>query len=171
MFFLLAAGLVGLGSRMMVAQDTAPAATPAPVATAAATRTVEAPVDGLVRRDSYTVALTLPGKRELLVQGFEFEGETVSTDKLHFKQLAPGVVEITSLAYLVGDWRFRVADSANYYGLGERFDTLNHAHTVVMNPRQDNGIAKGTSTYKPVPFYMSTTGYGLWLDTTGGGDV
>jgi alpha-D-xyloside xylohydrolase len=151
------------GSGVMAAQDASPAAGAASAATA---RTVEAPVDGLVRKDSYTVALTLPGKHELLVQGFEFEGETVSTDKLHFKQLAPGVVEITSLAYSVGDWRFRVADSANYYGLGERFDTLNHARTVVMNSSQDNGIAKGASTYKPVPFFMSTTGYGLWLDTT-----
>jgi alpha-D-xyloside xylohydrolase len=165
MFFVLAVGLLGLGSGMMVAQDAAPVAATPPVAPAAV-RTVEAPVDGLVRRDSYTVALTLPDKHELLVRGFEFEGETVSTDKLHFKQLAPGVVEITSLAYLVGDWRFRVADSANYYGLGERFNTLNHARTVVMNSSQDNGAAKGSSTYKPIPFFMSTTGYGLWLDTT-----
>jgi alpha-D-xyloside xylohydrolase len=164
MFFVLV-GLLGLGSRMIVAQDAAPATTTAPVEPVA-TRTVEAAIEGLVRKDSYTVALRLPDKHELLVQGFEFEGETVSTDKLHFKQLAPGVVEITSLAYLVGDWRFRVADSANYYGLGERFNTLNHARTVVMNSSQDNAIAKGSSTYKPIPFFMSTTGYGLWLDTT-----
>ena len=162
-FFVLAVGLFGLGSGMMMAQDTAPAT--APVAPAA-TRTVEAPAEGLVRRDPFTVALTLSDKHELLVRDFEFEGETVSTDKLHFKQLAPGVVEITSLAYLVGDWRFRVMDSANYYGLGERFNTLNHARTVVMNSSQDNGIAKGSATYKPIPFFMSTTGYGLWLDTT-----
>ena len=57
-------------------------------------------------------------------------------------------------------------DAANYYGLGERFDTLNHAHTVVENSSQDNGHAKGSSTYKPIPFFMSTTGYGLWVDTT-----
>ena len=163
MFFVLAVGLLGLGSRMIVAQDAA--AGTMPVAPAAA-RAVEVPVDGLVRKDPYTVALTLPEKHELLVRDFEFEGEPVMTSKLHFKQLAPGVVEITSLAYSVGDWRFRVTDSANYYGLGERFNTLNHARTVVMNSSQDNGIAKGSSTYKPVPFFMSTTGYGLWLDTT-----
>ena len=27
-------------------------------------------------------------------------------------------------------------------------------------------MSKGDGTYKPVPFFMSTTGYGLWLDTT-----
>jgi alpha-D-xyloside xylohydrolase len=144
----------------MVAQEAAPAGT------ATVAKTVEAPIDGLVRKDPYTVALTLPDKHELLVRDFEFEGETVATDKLHFKQLAPGVFEITSLAYSVGDWRFRVTDSANYYGLGERFNTLNHARTVVMNSSQDNARAKGATTYKPVPFFMSTTGYGLWLDTT-----
>ena len=165
MMLVLAVAL-GTASGVMMAQEAAPVAGTAPVAPTVATKTVEAPIDGLVRKDIFTVALTLPDKRELLVRDFEFEGETVATDKLHFKQLAPGVLEITSLAYSVGDWRFRVADSANYYGLGERFDTLNHARTVVMNSSQDNASAKGSSTYKPVPFFMSTTGYGLWLDTT-----
>ena len=142
---------------------------------APAGRAAEVPVDGLVRKDVYSVALTVPGKQagpgvdagpELVVKNFEFNGDAVTTDKLHFKQLAPGVVEIASVAYSVGNWRFRVRDAANYYGLGERFDTLNHAHTVVMNSSQDNGHAKGSSTYKPIPFFMSTTGYGLWVDTT-----
>jgi alpha-D-xyloside xylohydrolase len=53
------------------------------------------------------------------------------------------------------------------YGLGERYDALNHSHTVVHNVSMDNGNAKGATTYKPIPFFLSTTGYGLWLDTTG----
>jgi alpha-D-xyloside xylohydrolase len=139
---------------------------------APAGRTVEAPVAGLVRRDMYTVALTLPGKdgtqagAELLVHDFSFEGGEVTTNKLHFKELQPGVVEITSTAYSLGMWRFLIHDSANYYGLGERFNTLNHARTIVKNASQDNGIAKGSTVYKPVPFFMSTTGYGVWVDTT-----
>jgi alpha-D-xyloside xylohydrolase len=145
-------------------------------ATAPVGRVAEAPVDGLVRKDLYSLALTVPGKQmdhavdpgpELLIQDFEFEGEAVPVSKLHLKQLSPGVVEITSVAYSVGEWRFRVRDAANYYGLGERFNALNHAHTVVKNLSQDNGGAKGSSTYKPMPFFMSTTGYGLWVDTTG----
>ena len=112
MMLVLAVAL-GTASGVMMAQEAAPVAGTAPVAPTVATKTVEAPIDGLVRKDIFTVALTLPDKRELLVRDFEFEGETVATDKLHFKQLAPGVLEITSLAYSVGDWRFRVADSAN----------------------------------------------------------
>ncbi len=127
--------------------------------------------DALVRTDTATITLTLPEKngvaKKLALFDFEFEGAPVTTDKLHLKQLSPGVFEITSVAYTVGEWRLRLRDDANYYGLGERFDVLNHAHTVVRNVSEDNPGAKGSSTYKPIPFYMSTTGYGLWFDTTG----
>ena len=136
-------------------------------------RPPEVPVPGLVKRDADTVALTLSrkagaaGPAELLVHDFDFNGEPVQTDKIHLRQVAPGVVEITSVAWEVGYWRFRVRDAASYYGLGEHFDTLDHAHTVVKNLSVDNEGVKGTSTYKPIPFLMSTSGYGMWLDTTG----
>src|SRR5450756_728689 len=153
----------------VMAQET-PGSVPAPSG-----RVAEVPVQGLVRRDLDTVALVLPGKHvargvddgpDLLLHDFSFDGTVVPTNKLHFKELQPGVVEITSTAASVGTWDFQVKDSANYYGLGERFNTLNHARTVVKNASQDNGIAKGSGAYKAVPFFMSTTGYGLWVDTT-----
>lgn len=145
-----------------------------------ATRVVrppEGPVEGLVRRDADSVAYTVAGGHfantapgaaaELLVHDFDFNGDPVPTDKIHLRQVAPGVVEITSVAWEVGYWRFYVRDAASYYGMGERFDTLDHAHTVVKNLSTDNAGVKGSSSYKPMPFYMSTTGYGLWVDTTG----
>jgi alpha-D-xyloside xylohydrolase len=137
-------------------------------------RAAEQPIDALARLDADTIAFTLTGKDQqpaspatLLIHDFDFNGEPVATDKLHLRQLAPGVVEITSLAWQVGYWRFNLRDAASYFGLGERFDTLDHAHTVVKNLSIDNDAAKGSSTYKPIPFFMSTTGYGLWVDTTG----
>jgi alpha-D-xyloside xylohydrolase len=131
-------------------------------------RVSEVPVDGLVRRDAQTVAFALPGKTaELLLHDFDFNGEPVGTDKVHLRQVAPGVVEITSVAYEVGYWHFEATDAASYYGLGERFDQLDHAHTVVKNLSMDDEGVKGDSTYKPIPFFMSTSGYGLWVDTTG----
>ena len=75
---------------------------------------------------------------ELLVHDFDFNGEPVGTDKVHLRQVAPGVVEITSVAWEVGYWRFQVRDAASYFGLGERFDTLDHAHTVVKNLSMDD---------------------------------
>jgi alpha-D-xyloside xylohydrolase len=135
-------------------------------------RVPEVPVDGLVRRDARTVAFALAGKTaagaaEVLLHDFDFNGDPVGTDKVHLRQVAPGVVEITSVAYEVGYWRFYVRDAASYFGLGERFDTLDHAHTVVKNLSMDDEGVKGGSTYKPIPFFMSTSGYGMWMDTTG----
>ena len=92
-----------------------------------ATRVVrppEVPVAGLVKQDADTVAFTVRGKAnaELLVHDFDFNGDPVTTDKVHLRQVAPGVVEITSVAWEVGYWRFYVRDAASYFGLGERFD-------------------------------------------------
>ena len=136
-------------------------------------RAPEVPVDGLVKLNADSVAFTMAGKTpgtagaQLLVHDFDFNGDPVTTDKVHLRQVAPGVVEITSVAWEVGYWRFYVSDAASYFGLGERFDALDHTHTVVKNLSVDNAGVKGTSTYKPIPFFMSTTGYGLWLDATG----
>ena len=105
----------------------------------------EVPVEGMVRRDQDAVAWTLAGgakATELLLHDFEFEGARVATSKLHFTQLAPGVVEVTSVAYTVGEWQFQVRDTANYYGLGERYDTLNHSHTIVLNRRRITGLRR-----------------------------
>jgi len=172
---LVAIGLgLTLGVGCAVAQDVGAEALPG------ATRVVRVPeiaVDGLVRRDANTVAWTLDSKAgsagartsgaDLLVHDFDFNGEPVTSDKVHLRQVTPGVVEITSVAWEVGYWRFVVQDAASYFGLGERFDTLDHAHTVVKNLSVDNNGVKGSSSYKPIPFFMSTTGYGLWVDTTG----
>jgi alpha-D-xyloside xylohydrolase len=136
-------------------------------------RAPEVPVDGLVKRNADSVAFTMAGKTpgtagaQLLIHDIDFNGDPVTTDKVHLRQVAPGVVEITSVAWEVGYWRFYVRDTASYFGLGERFDALDHAHTVVKNLSVDNAGVKGASTYKPIPFFMSTTGYGLWLDATG----
>jgi alpha-D-xyloside xylohydrolase len=96
-----------------------------------------------------------------------FEGQSFPANRLRIQQLSEGVYELTGAADRVGNWRLALKDAADgYYGLGERFNELNHTHQVIRNGSQDNGAAKGSATYKPIPFYMSTTGYGLWVDTT-----
>ena len=151
-------------------QQTSAGSTPSADVTPGAIHTAprsEPPVDGLIRKDPDTLALTLSKDRTLILRDFDFNGEPVDTSKIHLRQLSPGVYELSSLAWTVGYWHFTLADDAAYYGLGEHFDTLDHAHTIVHNLSMDNAGTKGSSTYKPIPFYMSTTGYGLWLDTTG----
>jgi len=150
------------------------AATPAPAvakpAPAFPRNAGELAIDNFARTSAETVALNMTASDgaavDLLLHDFAFEDVPVATTKLHLKQLAPGVYEITSLAYHVGDWGFRIHDNGSYYGLGERFNALNHSHEIIRNLSQDNGGPKGTSTYKPVPFFMSLKGYGIWVDTT-----
>ncbi len=103
----------------------------------------------------------------LLLHDFTFEGQAFPTNQLHLQQLSEGLYELTGNAPSVGNWRFALNDAADgYYGLGERFNELNHTHQAIRNGSQDNATSKGSGTYKPIPFYMSTTGYGLWVDTT-----
>jgi alpha-D-xyloside xylohydrolase len=103
----------------------------------------------------------------LRVHDFSFEGQPFAAGRLHLQQLSDGVYELTGDADRIGNWRFALNDAADgYYGLGERFNELNHTHQIIRNGSQDNGGPKGSSTYKPIPFYLSTTGYGLWVDTT-----
>jgi alpha-D-xyloside xylohydrolase len=106
--------------------------------------------------------------QHIALDHFLFNGQPVgdATNAAHTRQLAAGVSEITIDAQSVGEWEFDVGDDSSYFGLGERFDRLNHAHTVVRNGSRDAGNAKGTNTYQPVPFFMSLRGYGLWVDTT-----
>ena len=154
--FLLAAMLLAVTA---TAQDAKPPATaPTPQQTTPApqpdqaditpgaihtTPRTEPPVEGFVRKSANQIELGLAGDRKLVLHDFDFNGDAVDTSKLHLKLLAPGVYELTSLAYDTGYWRFYVSDSASYYGFGERFDTLDHAHTVVHNLSLDTPGPKG----------------------------
>ncbi len=54
-----------------------------------------------------------------------------------------------------------------FYGLGERFGSLNLAEQVIENWAEDQGLAHNPNTsYSPMPFLLSSRGYGLLLDTT-----
>ena len=139
-------------------------ATPGDLATAPRTEPV---LSALTRRDHNTLALKLAGDKPLLLHDFDFNGDPVSVDKLHIHELAPGVYELTSLAYTRGIWRFLLSDTASYYGLGAHFDTLDHAHTIVRNVAVDVSGSRGSTTPAPIPFFLSTSGYGLWLDPAG----
>jgi alpha-glucosidase len=68
-----------------------------------------------------------------------------------------------------------------FMGLGERYDHVDHRGLSVYNWPEEGGLTTGelnppdlsnpypnggTMTYYPVPFFLSTQGYGFWLDTT-----
>ena len=68
-----------------------------------------------------------------------------------------------------------------FLGLGERYDHVDHRGFSVYSWPEEGGLTQGeavapaadnpfpnggTMTYYPVPFFLSTAGYGFWLDTT-----
>ena len=104
----------------------------------------------------------------LALDRFLLNGKPLTADnRLAVKSLAPGVNEIAAAASTPGEWEFDLADNGSFYGFGERFDRLDHAHTIVRNSSMDSDSSKGGNTYQPMPFFMSLRGYGLWLDTYG----
>ena len=114
----------------------------------------------------FTFANTRGGNESVALSGFQFNGQPVAeANRLQVRELSPGVQEVTAQASAVGEWAFAVDDDSSYYGFGERFDRLNHAHAIIRNSSRDSGTDKGTATYQPVPFFMSLRGYGLWVDT------
>src|SRR5258708_37086085 len=115
--------LLGLVSVWAAGQDAGPKSQ-AGGGKAAVGAPAEAQVAGMVRKDPHAVGLAAPGKRvgrgvdagpELLLHDFSLAGAAAATHKLHFKALAPGVMEITGPAYPMGTWQFKVRDAANYY--------------------------------------------------------
>ena len=60
---------------------------------------------------------------------------------------------------------FKAIESENYYGFGERYNDINQKGNspdcYVYNQYKEQGI----KTYMPVPFFISSQGYGIYIDT------
>jgi alpha-D-xyloside xylohydrolase len=56
-------------------------------------------------------------------------------------------------------------DETAYYGTGERFNALNQRGYALPSITDDRYGNKGVGTHKPVPFFMSSRGFGIWIDT------
>ncbi len=113
----------------------------------------------------FSLPTTRGTPEDLVLDRFAFDGASVGAKALHVQTLSPGVHEVTADAASIGDWEFAIRDLGNYYGFGERFDRLDHVHSILKNETRNTVGVKGNDTYKPVPFFMSLRGYGLWVDT------
>ena len=59
----------------------------------------------------------------------------------------------------------RLAYSAAY-GMGEKYDCLNHKGKRVVNEVEEKFCFQGEKTYCPAPFFFTDSGFGLYADTT-----
>ena len=52
------------------------------------------------------------------------------------------------------------------YGMGEKYDCLNHKGKRVVNEVEEKFCFQGEKTYCPAPFFFTDSGFGLYADTT-----
>ena len=136
-------------------------------AAAARAAAQQVPVSTTCASDGIALALTdlQANPDNLCLHTVTRNGVAVPPASLASRELSPGVYEITSAKADVAEWEFRVADNNPVFGFGERFDALNQQDNIIKNVVRDIPFAKGSSTYAPIPFFMSLRGYGLWVDT------
>lgn len=89
------------------------------------------------------------------------------------EQAAPGVLSLTVTpsqpeAVTALGAELPAAPDEHFYGLGERFGPLDLAGQVLLNWAEDQigKRGRGQTSYAPIPFLLSSRGYGLLLDTT-----
>jgi alpha-glucosidase (family GH31 glycosyl hydrolase) len=79
------------------------------------------------------------------------------------------------------DLSFHLPADEHFYGLGERYVTTDHRGASYYGWTEEGGIGNGESvppgphnpgpngpsmTHAPMPYFLSSRGYGLWLETT-----
>lgn len=123
-------------------------------------------------RDSITLPpILVDGKKQ---SGFRATGEMEfanETLRLKIQPVGPASAEIiwTTIDAVSHDFVIAIQDNSAYYGGGERFTSLNHKGHILPMVSIDQPGDKGSCSYKPVPFYMSTRGYAAWLDHSSAG--
>lgn len=109
-------------------------------------------------------ALILPAP---LIDGRANAGSLQSAT-LKIEPISPGAIALHWRATdsQLHDFAARINDNSRYYGGGERFNAINQKGVILSMGSLDRPEDKGTCTYKPVPFIISSRGYGFWLDST-----
>src|SRR5215469_647340 len=78
----------------------------------------------------FSIPNTRGATEDLVLDRFLFNGAGLDAKDLTVRTLSPGVHEITAGASSIGEWEFAIRDLSNYYGFGERFDHLDHVHSI-----------------------------------------
>lgn len=116
-----------------------------------------------------SIRLPFPSSRQtsdnLELTGFSRDGAALGASAFSVRSLAPGITEISGPPGVLANWEFRILDCSPVFGFGERFNALNQHSNILVNASRDQYVTKGTASYKPMPFFMSLRGYGLWVDT------
>lgn len=119
------------------------------------------------RGNASRIAIVIRGTDGRLVDAVEVRSETGAGDRFAAHAVSERAVALEwADPSSVLDRSVRVRDNSRYLGGGERFNAINQKGNVLRMASSDHPEEKGLSTYKPVPFVISSKGYGLWLDST-----
>ena len=82
-----------------------------------------------------------------------------------FEVLPPGFDQDGAGAFTVRE-SVAVTPGERFYGFGEKYTALNKWNQELTSWAVDSGNASSYRSYKNVPFFMSSAGYGLFVHTT-----
>lgn len=112
---------------------------------------------------------TEPHPMELLVDGIRLKGSADDRVSVQVDKLTQRAIAVTWTPLDGGDHEFELrlpsTYSTAYYGTGERFQALNHRGYSLPMKTDDRADNKGVGAYKPIPFFMTSDGYGVWVDS------
>lgn len=96
-----------------------------------------------------------------------------ATVRLRVVEVGPGQLEIAYTAIDATRNRMRLGfvdrEGDRYFGMGMRFNAVEHTGTRVRNWCEEKAVYDGTrpdTTYYPIPFVLNPKGYGLLLETS-----
>jgi alpha-D-xyloside xylohydrolase len=137
---------------------------------------------------AHAVTITIAPPASLIANQLRRLGRVVSStaipNGLECAQTLDGATAHTRLAFIAPEiLRFEVIDwggqtpsrtslvtasasDERFYGFGEKFNVLDQAGRTVNMLTFDHPGPKGDHSYKPVPWFVSTRGYGLHLAST-----
>jgi alpha-glucosidase (family GH31 glycosyl hydrolase) len=107
------------------------------------------------------------GDLRLTIQNEPFRLElSRKSDGLRLQTTAPLGVLVNAAGWVE---QYRIgfdspADEA-FYGFGERFNALDQRGNLLDNYVYGQYTGQGKRSYIPVPFFLSSRGYGMWLET------
>ncbi len=61
---------------------------------------------------------------------------------------------------------FQIQDDERFYGTGERFNQLNQRGEILDIRVYEQYKNQGKRTYMPIPFLLSSNGYGVWIQSS-----
>lgn len=131
--------------------------------------------DGGVVHSARLPGLSLDGVRQA---GFEARGPDGARNEaldLRITALGPRAIAVTWSPRDDARHDFEVRllsdDRTRYYGTGERFNALDQRGHILPLAVDDRYGNKGVGAHKPVPFFMSSRGFGVWVDSWAQGSL